>query len=103
MNGAQLKIDLIENTYKSSEAKKVITQLINDKIKFLKVQIFRNEERTGGKSPQLEQRLVELKKSKKELEGFFESLKNDEESKIEIHCPIQINVVKQLVSKNKTI
>ncbi|MDP5172392.1 MAG: hypothetical protein NWR72_19260 [Bacteroidia bacterium] len=51
---------LIDNTYSAEEARRVLLSLINDKIKFLDMQILSMQERFGSDTKHMEERVSEL-------------------------------------------
>ena len=51
---------LIDNTYSAEEARQVLLCLINDKIKFLDMQILSLQERFGRDTTHMEERVSEL-------------------------------------------
>jgi hypothetical protein len=106
MKNSTVSLDLIKNSYDAYESQKMITKLFDDKIKFVKLQIFSLEDRYGIGSPFLENRLAELNQSKQDLTSFFEDLEasgmESDEFEIKINCPIQIEVVKKSSVKKQS-
>lgn len=84
---------LVDNTYSAENAREVITSLINDKIKFLNLQILSNHERFGTDITHLENRVSQLDADRRRLIAVFaDCAKNDLE--IEISCDVKL-VTKQ--------
>jgi hypothetical protein len=79
------QIKLIDNTYSKSEAKDLLSALINDKIRFLKQKVFSIQERLGGDTSHHEKRIAELQQEKAELVKRFRKLENMDFD-IEIDC-----------------
>jgi len=94
MEKAKLSLHLIRNTYEVDDAKEVITQLLSDKINFIRRQIFSLDERYGINSSYLENRLKELNQSKEDIVTFFKSI-NSEELEVKIDCPVNIELVEK--------
>ena len=94
MEKAKLSLHLIRNTYEVDDAKEVITQLLSDKINFIRRQIFSLDERYGINSSYLENRLKELNQSKEDIVTFFNSI-NSEEFEVKIDCPVSIELVEK--------
>ena len=88
----QHSIKLIDSTYPAKQAKEVIMTLLNDKIRFIGVQILSVEERFGDNTEHLRQRIKELEGEKRELQRQLESLEN-KNTPLEIDCRININVL----------
>ncbi|MEQ8325083.1 MAG: hypothetical protein RIC15_01635 [Vicingaceae bacterium] len=91
-------IPLIRNTYDAKEARIVLLQLLNDKIKFLGQRKFGQFVRAGIDDEKIEQRIQELHESRKELIQLFDSL-NDKEVEFEIDCPINITILEKSAKK----
>jgi len=79
------QVKLIDNTYSGSEAKELLTALINDKIRFLKRKIFSIQERTGENPTHLQKRISELQVERDRLINKFEEL-GEKDYKVEIDC-----------------
>ena len=75
----QHSIKLIDSTYPAKHAKEVILTLLNDKIRFLSVQILSMEERFGEDTEHMRRRITELECEKRELIIALDSL-NDEQT-----------------------
>lgn len=68
------ELKLIDNSYKASEAKEVLCSLINEKIRFLNLQIASRSERFGEDTSYLKQRIEQLTKEKKDIIDFMDTL-----------------------------
>ena len=55
-----LNFNLIEGTFKPSEAKSILTTLVKDKIKFHELELFSAHERFGIELPKSKKRVIEL-------------------------------------------
>lgn len=93
----QHSIKLIDSTYPAKQAREVIMTLLNDKIRFLGVQILSIEERFGDNTEHMRQRIKELEHEKRELLRQLESLE-DENTPLEIDCQIDLKVVAEAAS-----
>lgn len=82
---------LIDNTYSPTAAKEVIASLIQDKIRFLNVQLLSNQERYGSDisfaAKRVEQLQTELERV---LNTFDEAISED--SEVQITCPINVTI-----------
>jgi hypothetical protein len=82
---------LIDNTYSPTAAKEVIASLIQDKIRFLNVQLLSNQERYGSDisfaAKRVEQLQAELERV---LNTFDEAIPED--SEVQISCPINVTI-----------
>ena len=67
MEAQKHQFNLINNTYSAEAAKEVLTSLINDKIRFLNIQILSAHERFGENAVQLESRVKELEADRNRL------------------------------------
>lgn len=92
MENEFLSLQLIKNKYDVSEGKTIISQLLADKINFLKKQIFKLEERYGIDSPFLENRVAELQQCQDDLDTFLRSV-DEEDTEVLINCSIDIQLV----------
>ena len=61
------QFNLINSTYSAESAKEVLTSLINDKIRFLNIQILSAHERFGENATHLEARVQELEADRNRL------------------------------------
>jgi len=84
------QIKLINSTYKSKDAKEVISSLINDKINFLNNKIFSQKIRFGEESQHLTKRTEELKSDLQNLISQINDLQEDD--LIEISCDVKIKI-----------
>lgn len=84
------QIKLINSTYKSKDAKEVISSLINDKINFLNMKIFSQKIRFGEESQHLTKRTEELKSDLQKLISQINDLQEDD--LIEISCDVKIKI-----------
>ncbi len=82
---------LIDTTYKVEDAKDVLLSLIDDKIKFLGMQVFSLSERFGTDTIHLEKRMVALKKERENLIKIFAE-QNNPENKVEIDCSVKLKI-----------
>lgn len=80
---------LIDNTYSGEDAKEVLSSLINDKIKFLNLQIFSKAERFGENTEHLEKRVNDLQREREELFKLIEKVAKEGKS-LSIQCDIQV-------------
>lgn len=103
MENSTLSLNLIKNSYDAYESKKMLCKLIDDKVKFIKMQILSIQERFGTDSPFLQNRLKELYQSKEELMNFFKSIDSGEidanDIEIKIDCPIHLEIVQKSTAK----
>ena len=81
-----ISLTLIDSTYSALDAKEVLNQLLSDKIKFIDRQLFRNQERGVPFDQSLDQRGIELRKARKEMMDFLNSLDKDVE--LDINCEV---------------
>lgn len=86
---ASYDLKLIDNTYSAEDAKEVLSSLINDKIKFLNLQIFSNGERFGEDTEHLENRVKSLQAEREKLFTLIEQAAKDGKS-LSIHCDVQV-------------
>ena len=93
----QHSIKLIDTTYSAKQAREVIMTLLNDKIRFLGVQILSVEELFGDNTEHLRQRIKELENEKLELVGQLDSLQ-DEDTSLEVDCRIDLKVVSEVAT-----
>jgi len=90
---ANITFDLIDGTYKPSEAKSVLLTLIKNTINYHKIEMVSADIRYGIDLPQSEKRINELKEALTKIEeaiSFSEKLKFD----IHIEGPIEIKLIK---------
>lgn len=71
------KFTLLDSTYTPDQAREVVLTLISDKIRFLNMQSLRIREMYSGDTSHLEERIEDLKKSKKEIEAILDAAKNE--------------------------
>ncbi|MFT6210356.1 MAG: hypothetical protein ACJATE_000972 [Bacteroidia bacterium] len=89
MKDQHFQFSLIDNTYAAENAREVITSLINDKIKFLNIQMLSNQERFGSDVSHLQKRVKELEADRKRMIALFvDCAANDKE--IEISCEVKL-------------
>ena len=93
----QHSIKLIQSTYPASQAQEVIMTLLNDKIRFLGVQILSMEERTGDDTKHMRKRIKELENEKRVLQKQMKELR-DNNTQLEINCHIDLKVLAEAVS-----
>lgn len=67
MEAQKHQFNLINSTYSAEAAKEVLTSLINDKIRFLNIQILSVHERFGENATHLETRVKELEADRNRL------------------------------------
>lgn len=92
---------LINNTFEPDEAKELLTQLINEKLVFVKERIFTLEEKFGITSSSLNKRLAELNNAINEVNAFLDGI-DEEEMDIIVRCPIHMEAVPSKMSKKTT-
>lgn len=85
------QIKLIDNTYSLEEGKELLMALINDKIKFLNLKVFSLTERFGSDTSKYEQRIVELREEKNQLQLKLKALENSD-NMVEIDCHIHLKI-----------
>jgi hypothetical protein len=76
--GQKHSFKLVDTCYPAHEAKQVLLALINDKIKFLNVQILSITERYNGDTSHLENRVIELKEEKERLKELLKAAKEQD-------------------------
>mgnify|MGYP001464322777 CR=1 FL=1 len=76
--GQKHSFKLVDTCYPAHEAKQVMFALLNDKIKFLNVQILSITERYNGDTSHLESRVIELKKEKERLKELLLAAKEQD-------------------------
>lgn len=84
-------LKLIDSTYSAQDAKEVLISLVNDKIKFLHLQILSQGERFGCDTSHLEERAKALLIEKEQLMQLLSKL-NDDGCEVEIKCDVAIKV-----------
>lgn len=89
MNTQSTQFTLINSTYSASNAKEVLTSLINDKIRFLNIQILSAQERFGENAAHLETRVKELVADRNRL---IELLDRSAETNAEIEIVGSIDI-----------
>lgn len=95
MKNQEHQFALIDNTYKAENAREVITSLINDKIKFLNIQMLSNQERFGSDVSHIQQRVKELEADRNRMIALFvDCAANDQD--IDISCEVKL-VTKEAV------
>ncbi len=82
---------LIDTTYKVKDAKEVLLSLLDDKIKFLGMQVFSLSERFGTDTIHLEKRMAALKKERENLIKLFSEQTNPENT-VEIDCSVKLKI-----------
>lgn len=92
------KLQLVENTYNAEDAKEVLFSLINDKLKFLKLQMLSKTERFGSCPENLEHRLEGLKAEKEKLQDLFKQYDGQDDIRFDVDCLINIKVAKSVES-----
>ena len=84
-------IELIKGTFTPDEAREILLQLLDSKIKFHNVKNWSSRERFGKPDVYSEQRLEHLTESRKKVQTLV-SKSIDDEKTITIHSSIEINV-----------
>ena len=88
MNENKHQFNLINSTYSVETAKEVLTSLINDKIRFLNVQILSAHERYGDNAAHLAKRVEELEQDRNRL---IKTLSQAEQENAEIEINSSVN------------
>ncbi len=84
---------LIEGKFSASDATQILLEIINNKINYHHLQVFSIKERFNGDVTHSEKRIKELTKIGKSLRKTL-SAAEKKGYQIEIHCPIEIKVIK---------
>lgn len=82
---------LIDSTYSAYDAREVITSLINDKIRFLNVQILSLQERYGQNTEHLENRVRELEANRREMIDLLTKA-TTEDALVEVSSLVNVTV-----------
>jgi hypothetical protein len=82
---------LIDSTYSAYDAREVITSLINDKIRFLNVQILSLQERYGQNTEHLENRVRELEVNRREMIDLLTKA-TTEDALVEVSSLVNVTV-----------
>ena len=82
---------LIDSTYSAYDAREVITSLINDKIRFLNIQILSLQERYGQNTEHLENRVRELEVNRREMIDLLTKA-TTEDALVEVSSLINVTV-----------
>lgn len=88
------RFTLLDSSYSPIEAREVILTLIGDKIRFLNMQCLRIREMYSGDTSHLEERIAELKESKKELEKLLNEAAEKGQI-IELQSEISVKLVNE--------
>jgi hypothetical protein len=91
MKTQSTQFTLINSTYSASNAKEVLTSLINDKIRFLNIQILSAHERFGENTAHLEARVKELVADRNRLIELLDQ-SAETNTEIEIVGSVEITV-----------
>ena len=89
---SEKSVKFIDNIYSPEEATEILISLINDKIKFLNLQIFSKSERFGTDTSHLENRIKYLELEKENLMKQIEKAEMDGKN-LSIQCEIQIEFI----------
>lgn len=91
-SGETHEFKLINGTFKAEEAKRILLEMLNNKVNFHSRQIHRIQEHSGDTAHHSEHRMNELLDT---IESLKTVLLNAEQNKsdIKIHCPIIIEVL----------
>jgi hypothetical protein len=84
-------IELIKGTFTPDEARAILLQLLDSKIKFHNVKNWRSRERYGKPDADSEQRLKHLMESRKKVQTLISKL-IDEGKTMTINSSIEINI-----------
>ncbi len=98
MKNQEFEFSLIDNTYSAEDAREVITSLINDKIRFLNIQILSIHERFGFDVTHLEKRVTQLEQDRKRLMSMLADYANSA-VEIDVICDVKM-VAKRTASIN---
>ena len=98
MKNQEFEFSLIDNTYSAEDAREVITSLINDKIRFLNIQILSIHERFGIDVTHLEKRVTQLEQDRKRLMSMLADYANSA-VEIDVICDVKM-VAKRTASIN---
>lgn len=90
-----LTFDLIDGTFKPSEAKRVLFTLIKDKINFHELEIFSANERFGIDLPHSKNRIKNLKQALVKIEQVINELEKSN-LEIKISGAIEIAAVEKM-------
>ena len=82
---------LIDSTYSAYDAREVITSLINDKIRFLNIQILSLQERYGQNTEHLENRVRELEVNRREMIDLLTKT-TTEDALVEVSSLVNVTV-----------
>ena len=82
---------LIDSTYSAYDAREVITSLINDKIRFLNIQILSLQERYGQNTEHLENRVRELEVNRREMIDLLTKA-TTEDALVEVSSLVNVTV-----------
>jgi len=84
---------LIDGIFSASDATRILLEIINNKINYHQLQVFSIKERFNGDVSHSEKRIKELTKIGKSLRKSL-SAAEKKGHRVEIHCPIEIKVIK---------
>ena len=87
-------VKLIDSTYPEAKAREVILSLLNDKIRFINLQILSLEERENLDTAHLRNRLDELKA---ERDNICQMLNSTSSEPVQVDCSIQFEVLEPAV------
>lgn len=85
-------VKLVDSTYPADKAREVIISLLNDKIRFINLQIFSLEERHNLDSEHLKERLRELAEERDQVAEILKA-HSGKNTPVKINCDIQIEVL----------
>lgn len=91
MKNATHQFALIDSTYSAYDAREVITSLINDKIRFLNIQILSLQERYGQNTEHLENRVRELEVNRREMIDLLTKA-TTEDALVEVSSLVNVTV-----------
>jgi hypothetical protein len=91
-NGEKHEFKLIDGTFTAEEAKRILLEMLNNKVNFHNRQIHRIQEQSNGNTEASENRMNELLDT---IDALKVILLNADKNKshIKIHCPIIIEVI----------
>jgi len=92
-------VKLIDSTYPESRAREVILSLLNDKIRFINLQILSLEEKENLDTLHLRSRLEELKA---ERDQICDLLRSEGSAPIQVNCSIEFEVLNSLIRSRYT-
>lgn len=82
---------LIDGTFTGENARHILMELIQNKIKYHQLQIFSIHERFNGDASASEKRIAELKQVAEDLKKVLKQVEDHHQS-VEIYCPIEVKI-----------